>query len=78
MKKDISIVFLISIINRGYMMNRQWTRLTESHEEKWREVALGLMQRFCESTNGSFIETKESAVLWQFKDADPVMMKKGE
>ena len=51
---------------------RRWTRLRESYDEKWREVALSLMKRFCESTNGSFIETKESAVLWQFKDTDPV------
>lgn len=46
--------------------------LQESHEEKWRDTALAIMRRFCSMTNGTFIETKESAVLWQFKDADPV------
>lgn len=49
-----------------------WTRLTESREEKWRDVAQALMERFCTTTNGTFVELKESAVLWQFKDADPV------
>ena len=53
-------------------MNRSWTRLVHDYEEKWKEIALALMKRFCASTNGSFIEVKESAVLWQFKDADPV------
>lgn len=31
------------------------------------------MERFCTTTNGTFVEVKESAVLWQFKDADPVV-----
>lgn len=30
------------------------------------------MERFCTTTNGTFVEVKETAVLWQFKDADPV------
>ena len=51
---------------------QQWTCLQENREDAWRETALSLMQRFCTMTNGTFIETKESAVLWQFKDADPV------
>lgn len=51
---------------------QQWVTLQESHEEKWRDTALAIMRRFCSMTNGTFIETKESAVLWQFKDADPV------
>lgn len=72
MKRVISIVSRTSKKQSNCNTIRQWTRLTESHDEKWREVALSLMQRFCESTNGSFTETKESAVLWQFKDADPV------
>ena len=53
-------------------MNRSWTRLVDDYEEKWKEIALALMKRFCESTNGSFIEVKERAVFQQFKDADPV------
>ena len=40
-------------------MNRSWTRLVDDYEEKWKEIALALMKRFCESTNGSFIEVKE-------------------
>ena len=49
-----------------------WNRLVDTHEDKWREISQALMQRFCSSTKGTFVESKESAVLWQFKDADPV------
>lgn len=56
----------------GMRHRQQWTCLHENREDAWRETAVSLMQRFCTMTNGTFIETKESAVLWQFKDADPV------
>ena len=60
---------MMIIINRT-----TWSHLTEVHDDEWKEISLALMRRFCSSTNGTFVETKESAILWQFKDADPVGM----
>jgi trehalose 6-phosphate synthase/phosphatase len=37
----------------------------------WREVVLPILELYTESTDGSFIERKESALVWHYGDADP-------
>jgi trehalose 6-phosphate synthase/phosphatase len=37
----------------------------------WQDIALPILQLYTESTDGSSIEAKESALVWHYRDADP-------
>lgn len=37
----------------------------------WKKMAAPILQQYVESTDGSSVETKESALVWHFRDADP-------
>lgn len=37
----------------------------------WKQIAEPVMQLYTETTDGSTIETKESALVWHYQDADP-------
>ncbi|KAK9076797.1 hypothetical protein SSX86_005131 [Deinandra increscens subsp. villosa] len=37
----------------------------------WKKVALPVMEHYTEATDGSFIEPKESALVWHHQEADP-------
>ncbi|XP_022749451.1 probable alpha,alpha-trehalose-phosphate synthase [UDP-forming] 11 isoform X2 [Durio zibethinus] len=54
----------------------RWTRdsLWETYRSmdlSWKEVVEPIMQHYMEATDGSFIENKESALVWHHQDADP-------
>ncbi|KAG0573335.1 hypothetical protein KC19_VG169200 [Ceratodon purpureus] len=38
---------------------------------EWKDIAEPVMQQYTESTDGSYIEEKESALVWHHRDADP-------
>jgi len=37
----------------------------------WKSVALPILESYSEATDGSFVQDKESAVVWHFHNADP-------
>lgn len=37
----------------------------------WRKIALPVMEHYTEATDGSWIEQKESALVWHHQEADP-------
>jgi trehalose 6-phosphate synthase/phosphatase len=37
----------------------------------WKKIVQPVMERYTETTDGSFIEPKESALVWHHQDADP-------
>jgi trehalose 6-phosphate synthase/phosphatase len=37
----------------------------------WRDIVLPILELYAESTDGSYIEAKESALVWHHRDADP-------
>ena len=37
----------------------------------WMKIALPVMEHYTEATDGSFIEQKESALVWHHQEADP-------
>lgn len=37
----------------------------------WKEAALPVLEVYTESTDGSYVEEKESALVWHHRDADP-------
>lgn len=40
-------------------------------EQTWKEVALMIMDIYTQRTHGAYIEKKEQALIWQYRDADP-------
>ncbi|XP_071733607.1 probable alpha,alpha-trehalose-phosphate synthase [UDP-forming] 11 [Rutidosis leptorrhynchoides] len=48
-----------------------WESCGESMDIGWKKVALPVMEHYTEATDGSFIEQKESALVWHHQEADP-------
>uniref|UniRef100_A0A061RG97 Trehalose 6-phosphate synthase/phosphatase n=1 Tax=Tetraselmis sp. GSL018 TaxID=582737 RepID=A0A061RG97_9CHLO len=40
-------------------------------EASWRELAIPIMETYSESTDGSYVDKKDSSVVWHYGDADP-------
>ncbi|XP_010242151.1 PREDICTED: probable alpha,alpha-trehalose-phosphate synthase [UDP-forming] 7 [Nelumbo nucifera] len=59
----------------GYFMkwptNEEWEVCGPSTDFGWIQMAEPVMKLYTESTDGSAIETKESALVWHHRDADP-------
>lgn len=59
----------------GYFMrwsgDVEWETCGQSSDFGWMQMAEPVMKLYTESTDGSSIETKESALVWQYRDADP-------
>ncbi|KAJ8761972.1 hypothetical protein K2173_006574 [Erythroxylum novogranatense] len=59
----------------GYFMrwstNQDWEVCWQSTDFGWIQIAEPVMNLYTESTDGSSIETKESALVWHHRDADP-------
>ncbi|CAM6098164.1 unnamed protein product [Calypogeia fissa] len=49
----------------------EWTTCVNAADFEWKEVALPVMKLYREATDGSYIEEKESAIVWHYQDADP-------
>ncbi|XP_023736189.1 probable alpha,alpha-trehalose-phosphate synthase [UDP-forming] 7 [Lactuca sativa] len=49
----------------------EWETCGQSSDFGWMDMAKPVMKLYTESTDGSSIETKESALVWQYRDADP-------
>ncbi|KAG4932696.1 hypothetical protein JHK87_046698 [Glycine soja] len=48
-----------------------WEMNHISTGSSWKEIVEPVMRLYTEATNGSYIETKESALVWHYYDADP-------
>lgn len=45
---------------------------SSSHNDfTWKEMVLPILEAYTESTDGSYIEAKESAIVWHYKETDP-------
>ncbi|KAL9265325.1 putative alpha,alpha-trehalose-phosphate synthase [UDP-forming] 7 [Drosera capensis] len=59
----------------GYFMrwaqDDDWETCGQSSSFTWLQIAEPVMQLYTEATDGSYIESKESAVVWHYQDADP-------
>lgn len=51
--------------------NAEWEVCVSVKDFNWKQVAEPIMRLYTETTDGSTIETKESALVWNYKDADP-------
>lgn len=59
----------------GYFLrwsaDEEWEICGQSSDFGWIQMAEPVMQLYTEATDGSSIETKESALVWHHQDADP-------
>ncbi|CAO2197615.1 unnamed protein product [Urochloa humidicola] len=59
----------------GYFLRwsreEEWQTCTQALDFGWMEMAKPVMNLYTEATDGSSIETKESALVWHHQDADP-------
>lgn len=51
--------------------NEEWETCGQSSDFGWMQIVEPVMKQYTESTDGSSIEIKESALVWQYRDADP-------
>ncbi|KAK4750407.1 hypothetical protein SAY87_003889 [Trapa incisa] len=58
----------------GYLIRwnsgSEWEKTTLNEPLKWKEVAGPVMRLYTEMTDGSYVEAKESALVWHYRDAD--------
>ncbi|CAI9783771.1 unnamed protein product [Fraxinus pennsylvanica] len=59
----------------GYFIRRnadeEWETCGQSTDFGWMHMAEPVMKLYTEATDGSYIEVKESALVWHHQDADP-------
>ncbi|KAL9243158.1 hypothetical protein vseg_017082 [Gypsophila vaccaria] len=59
----------------GYFLrwtkNVDWEVSPITTDNDWQKMAEPVMQHYTEATDGSYIERKESALVWHHRDADP-------
>ncbi|GFY88306.1 trehalose-phosphatase/synthase 9 [Actinidia rufa] len=51
--------------------NSDWESSLPTSDLEWKEIVEPVMNLYTEATDGSNIETKESALVWHHQDADP-------
>ena len=49
----------------------KWHTVMDLGDQTWKEAAKGIMDIYVQRTHGTYIEQKGSALIWQFRDADP-------
>lgn len=58
----------------GYFLrwsrDEEWQTSTQSPDIGWMQMAEPVMNLYTEATDGSYIETKETALVWHHRDAD--------
>jgi len=48
-----------------------WETLFPVYDQSWRQITQTIMDIYVARTNGTYIEQKGCALIWQFRDADP-------
>ncbi|KAJ4915194.1 hypothetical protein Rs2_00744 [Raphanus sativus] len=60
----------------GYFLkwpgSEEWETCGQGTDFGWMQIVEPVMKQYTESTDGSSIEVKDSALVWQYRDADPV------
>uniref|UniRef100_A0A2P2M9M0 alpha,alpha-trehalose-phosphate synthase (UDP-forming) n=1 Tax=Rhizophora mucronata TaxID=61149 RepID=A0A2P2M9M0_RHIMU len=53
------------------MTDAEWETRVPAADMSWKQIAEPVMQLYTETTDGSTIEDKETALVWCYEDADP-------
>ena len=49
----------------------RWEAMIPSFDRTWMHLARNVMDVYSSRTHGTYIEQKESALIWQYREADP-------
>ncbi|KAI4376793.1 hypothetical protein MLD38_014511 [Melastoma candidum] len=59
----------------GYFMrwskDSSWETCGLTMDFEWKKIAAPVMEQYTEATDGSYVETKETALVWHHQEADP-------
>jgi trehalose 6-phosphate synthase/phosphatase len=55
---------------RRWTQDEEWQTSAQSPDVGWMQTAEPVMNLYTESTDGSYIEPKETALVWHHRDAD--------
>lgn len=65
---------LVIAAEHGYFLrdksDSEWETCVSVADFDWKQIAEPIMQSYVEATDGSYIETRESALVWHYQDAD--------
>lgn len=64
------MAFLFDLCHR-WGKQSSWTTSHAGIDFAWKAIAEPVMRSYTEATDGSYIETKESALVWHYYNADP-------
>nr|XP_016508844.1 PREDICTED: probable alpha,alpha-trehalose-phosphate synthase [UDP-forming] 7 [Nicotiana tabacum] len=53
-----------------WSQDQEWQTCSQNSDFGWMHLAEPVLQSYTDSTDGSCIEKKESAIVWQYRDAD--------
>ena len=67
----IHVYMYLCIYMTRWRRDSEWETSHVVTDFDWKDVAEPVMELYSETTDGSFIEKKESALVWHHKDADP-------
>ena len=65
----VSYIFFMQYLR--WSQDKEWETCGQSSDFGWKQIAEPVMKLYTETTDGSSIESKESALVWQYGDADP-------
>lgn len=49
----------------------EWKVTSRAMKASWKDIVIPILDIYTESTDGSYIEAKESSIVWHYGDADP-------
>ena len=64
------IPFYLPYLVFRWSQSEEWEVVGKSSDFAWMQIVEPVMKLYTESTDGSSIEKKESALVWQYRDAD--------
>jgi trehalose 6-phosphate synthase/phosphatase len=67
---NLGIISTVAYVCR-WTRDEQWKIHNHISDFVWMNMAEPVMKLYTEATDGSYIETKESALVWHHQDADP-------
>lgn len=59
------------LVKHRRSQDNDWELSGQGSDFGWMQLAEPVMQSYTDATDGSSIEKKESAIVWQYRDADP-------
>lgn len=64
-------IALLILSTGRWSQDQDWETYGQGSDFGWMQLAEPVMKSYTEATDGSSIEMKESALVWQYGDADP-------